>query len=50
METLSPLLTLQRGYTMTKINDKVVSSCKNIKKGDSVEVTFKDGKVDAEIV
>ena len=50
LETLSPLLTLQRGYTMTKINDKVVSSCKNIKKGDSVEVTFKDGKVDAEIV
>ena len=50
LETLSPLLTLQRGYTMTKVNGKVISSCKNIKKGDSIEVTFKDGKVDAEIV
>ena len=49
LETLSPLLTLQRGYTMTKVNGKVISSCKNIKKGDSVEVTFKDGKVDAEV-
>lgn len=49
LETLSPLLTLQRGYTMTKVNGKVISSCKNIKKGDSIEVTFKDGKVDAEV-
>ena len=49
LETLSPLLTLQRGYTMTKINGKVVSSSKSIKKGDSIEVNFKDGKVDAEV-
>ena len=49
LETLSPLLTLQRGYTMTKVNGKVISSCKNIKKGDSIEVSFKDGKVDAEV-
>ena len=47
LETLSPLLTLQRGYTMTK---KVVSSCKNLKKGDSIEVNFKDGKIDAEVL
>lgn len=49
LETLSPLLTLQRGYTMTKVNGKVISSSKHIKKGDSIEVTFKDGKVDAEV-
>ena len=50
LETLSPLLTLQRGYTMTKINGKVVSSSKSIKKGDSIEVNFKDGKVDAKVL
>ena len=50
LETLSPLLTLQRGYTITKINDKVVSSSKSIKKGDSIEVNFKDGKVDAKVL
>ncbi len=50
LETLSPLLTLQRGYTMTKKDGKVISSSKNIKKGDSIEVNFKDGKVDAEVL
>ena len=50
LETLSPLLTLQRGYTITKKDGKVVDSCKKIKKGDSIEVTFKDGKIDAEVV
>ncbi len=50
LETLSPLLTLQRGYTMTKVNGKVISSSKNIKKGDCIEVNFKDGKVDAEVL
>lgn len=50
LETLSPLLTLQRGYTMTKKDGKVVSSCKNLKKGDSIEVNFKDGKIDAEVL
>ena len=49
LETLSPLLTLQRGYTMTKMDGKVISSSKKIKKGDSIEINFKDGKVDAEV-
>ncbi|MBQ6497484.1 MAG: exodeoxyribonuclease VII large subunit [Bacilli bacterium] len=50
LETLSPLLTLQRGYTMTKVNGKVINSSKKIKKGDCIEVNFKDGKVDAEVL
>ena len=47
LETLSPLLTLQRGYTMTKKDGKVVSSSKKIKKGDLLEVSFSDGEVNA---
>ena len=50
LETLSPLLTLQRGYTMTKKEGKVVSKAKEIKKGDSIEVTFTDGSIDAEVL
>ena len=50
LETLSPLLTLQRGYSITKKEGKVVSNCKNLKKGDSIEVILKDGKVDAEVI
>ena len=47
LETLSPLLTLQRGYTMTKKEGKVISSAKKIKKGDKIEVSFTDGEIDA---
>ena len=47
LETLSPLLTLQRGYTMTKKDGKVVSSSKKIKKGDLLEISFSDGEVNA---
>ena len=45
LETLSPLLTLKRGYTITKSNDKVITSCKEVKKGDTLEVEFSDGNI-----
>ena len=50
LETLSPLETIKRGYTMTKINNKVVTSSKKIKKGDHLEINFSDGTVEAEVV
>ena len=50
LETLSPLLTLKRGYTMTKSNNKVLTSSKEIKKGDKLEVEFSDGIVNAEVL
>ena len=50
LETLSPLQTLQRGYTMTKKDGKVINSSKKIKKGDSIEVEFRDGSIEAEVV
>ena len=50
LETLSPLLTLKRGYTMTKSNNKVITSSKDVKKGDKLEVEFSDGTVKAEVL
>lgn len=50
LETLSPLLTLKRGYSMTKINNKVISSCKLLKKDDTINIEFSDGNVDAKIL
>ena len=50
LETLSPLLTLKRGYTMTKKNDKVVSSSKELKKDDNISISFDDGVVDAKVI
>ncbi len=50
LETLSPLLTLQRGYTITKMDDKVINSVKNINKGDLIEVEFHDGSISTKVI
>ena len=50
LETLSPLLTLKRGYTITKCEGKVIDSSKKIKSGDDIEIDFKDGKIDAKVL
>ena len=50
LETLSPLETIKRGYTMTKKDDKVITSVKKIKKGDHLEINFSDGTVEAEVI
>ena len=49
LETLSPLLTLQRGYTMTKKEGKVITKSTDVKKKDIIEIVFSDGSVNAEI-
>lgn len=49
LETLSPLLTLQRGYTMTKKEGKVITKSTDLKKKDIIEIAFSDGTVNAEI-
>ena len=50
LETLSPLLTLQRGYTITKKDGKVINSSKKIKKGDKLNIEFSDGSIDTEVL
>lgn len=50
LETLSPLKTLQRGYTITKKDNKVVTSIKKIKKGDNINIEFNDGNIDAKVI
>lgn len=49
LETLSPLLTLQRGYTMTKKEGKVITKSTDVKKKDIIEIVFSDESVNAEI-
>lgn len=49
LETLSPLLTLQRGYTMTKKEGKVITKSTDLKKKDIIEIVFSDGSVNVEI-
>ena len=50
LETLSPLLTLKRGYTITKMDNKVINYCKDLKKKDKISIEFSDGVVDAEVL
>lgn len=50
LETLSPLLTLKRGYSITRLNGKVVKKTRDLRKKDLIEVELTDGTVKAEII
>ena len=50
LEVLNPLLTLKRGYTMAKSGDKVISSAKEVKSGDELDIEFDDGIVNTKVI
>ncbi len=50
LETLSPLLTLKRGYTITKKEGSVISSVKGINKGDKLDIELTDGIINTEVI
>ncbi len=45
LEVLNPLLTIKRGYSITKIDNKVINSIKKIKKNDTLTVEVSDGTI-----
>ena len=47
LDTLSPLKTLTRGYSLTEKDNKIVRSAKELKKDDKVKLKFSDGEKDA---
>ncbi len=47
LETLSPLLTIKRGYSIAKKDGKVVTSCNDLKKDDKITIELKDGTVNS---
>ena len=47
LDTLSPLKTLTRGYSLTEKDNKIVKSAKELKKDDKVKLKFSDGEKDA---
>ena len=50
LDTLSPLKTLIRGYSLTEKDGQIVKSVKQINKGDLISIRFTDGKKEAEIL
>ena len=49
LDSLSPLKTLVRGYSITQKNGEVIKSVKQLKKDDDIEITFSDGTNHAQI-
>lgn len=47
LEALNPLKIMDRGYSITYIDGKVVKSVNEVVKGDSIYVTLPDGKIEA---
>ncbi len=50
LETLSPLLTIKRGYSVTRKDGKVLSSVKQVKKKDTLEIELSDGSIKTEVL
>lgn len=50
LETLSPLLTLKRGYAMAKKDSKVITEAKKLQSGDELEIEFYDGIVNTKVI
>lgn len=48
LEPLSPLKTIERGFGIVKKEDKVITSIKDIKKKDKLELELKDGSIQVE--
>ncbi len=50
LDTLSPLKTLARGYSIIEANNKIVKSVKELEKGQKIEIKLIDGNKSAEII
>ena len=47
LELLNPLSVLSKGYSVTKVNNKVITSSKDIKVKDKLNIKLLDGEIDA---
>ena len=47
LDTLSPLKTLTRGYSITEYEGKIITSKKTLKKDMKIKIKFTDGDIDA---
>ena len=50
LDTLSPLKTLTRGYSLVEKNEKIIKSEKEVNNGDKIDIRFIDGKKQAQIL
>ncbi len=50
LDTLSPLKTLTRGYSIAEKDNKNIKSIKDVKKDDIINLKFIDGKVETKVI
>ena len=50
LDTLSPLKTLTRGYTIASFNGKNIKSIKDVKKDDIIDLRLTDGNLQSKII
>ncbi len=50
LEVLNPLLTIGRGYSITRKENKVISSIRDVKEREKLEIELKDGKIKTEVL
>ncbi len=47
LEVLNPITTLKRGYSVARINDKIIQDVKNVHIGDTLITTITNGKMES---
>lgn len=50
LETLNPINTIKRGYSISKVNDKVITDIKDIKKDDVLKTEIKSGTITSKVI
>ncbi len=50
LETLNPVLTLKRGYAIARVNGKIISTIKDVKTKEKLEIEVSDGKILTEVI
>ena len=50
LEVLNPITTIKRGYSITKKDNKVLTSIKKVKVGDKLKSELLDGYIDCEVL
>ena len=50
LDTLSPLKTLTRGYSLVEKSGKIIKNKKELKKDDIIDIRFSDGKQKVKVI
>ena len=50
LDSISPLKTLIRGYSLTEKDGQIIKSTSQINKGDIITIKFSDGEKNAEVL